>query len=132
MFRMEPRADLIHFEHDGVKYAMTRAEIDAAYAYVEREFQEEDALRQLNYFVFGYDDPAFGDEPEDAGSVEAEDLADFEEKYEISYMEARKLTAHFVTVFNCTSDCNRAENDRWHDAIESVLTEMKERRQAQS
>lgn len=132
MITMEPRADLVHFEHDGVKYAMTRAELDAAYAYVEREFQEEDALRQLDYFVFGYSEPSFGVDPDMATGGEAEDMADFEEKYGISYMEAKKLKGQFTTVYVCTNDCNQAENDRWHDAIACVLDDMKERNQAQS
>ena len=132
MFSMEPRTDLIHFEHNGVKYAMTREEINAAYAYKDREYQEEDALRQLDYFVFGYENPDFGDNPEDAGPGEAEDLAAFEEKYEISYMEARKLKTHFVARFNSTASCGTAENDIWHNAIEAVLNEVKERKRAQS
>lgn len=132
MFRMEPRTELIHFEHKGVKYAMTRAEIDAAAAFVERENREEDALSQLNYFIFGYDGPAFGDNPEDAEASEAEDLAAFEEQYEISYLDARKLKTHFAAVFMSCTDCNRAENDLWHDAIACVLNTLKPSNQPQS
>ena len=132
MFSMEPRTDLIHFEHLGVKYAMTRDEINAAYAYKDREYQEEDALRHLDYFVFGYENPDFGENPENASPGEAEDLSTFEEEYEISYMEARNLKTHFVIRFNSTANCGTAENDIWHDAIKAVLTERKERNQAQS
>ncbi|MBE6954492.1 MAG: hypothetical protein E7449_01095 [Ruminococcaceae bacterium] len=122
---MSNKNELIHFVHNGVQYVMTKEEIDAAYAYREHCFQEEDALRHLNYFVFGYDGPEFGDNPENAGPGEAEDLAAFEEDYGISYLDARELKAHFVTIYNRIFNCNIAENDLWVEAIDKVLSARK-------
>lgn len=124
MFQMEPRNDLVHFEYDGKKYAMTEAEIEAAYRYRESQFRKEDAVRQLNYFVFGYDKPGFNGNPDDASASEMEDMADFEERYGISFVDAKGLADSFEAEFYAIFDCNVPENDLWHTAIATVLEDM--------
>lgn len=64
MITMEDRSDLVHFEHDGVKYAMTEQEIEAAYRYQEHQYRLRDAKRHLNILVFGYDDESDFNGPE--------------------------------------------------------------------
>lgn len=124
MFQMESRNDLVRFEYDGKKYAMTEAEIEAAYRYKESQFRKEDAVRQLNYFVFGYDKPGFDGDPDDASVSELEDMADFEERYGISFTAARGLADSFEAEFCVIFDCNVPENDLWHTAISTVLEDM--------
>lgn len=121
MFQMEPRTDLVRFEYNGVKYAMTEAEIEAAYRYQESRYRKDDAKRQLDYFVFGYDKPGFDGNPDDASVGELEDMADFEERYGISYSAAKELVDSFEAEFYAIFDCNVPENDLWHTAIEEVL-----------
>lgn len=121
MFQMEPRTDLVRFEHNGVKYAMTEAEIEAAYRYQESRYRKDDAKRQLSYFVFGYDKLGFDGNPDDASVGELEDMADFEERYGISYSAAKELVDSFEAEFYASFDCNVPENDLWHTAIEEVL-----------
>lgn len=124
MFQMEPRNDLVHFEYGGKKYAMTEAEIEAAYRYKESQFRKEDAVRQLNYFVFGYDKPGFNGNPDDASVSEMEDIADFECRYGISFADAQRLADSFEAEFCAIFDCNVPENDLWHTAIATVLEDM--------
>lgn len=124
MFQMEPRNDLVHFEYDGKKYAMTEAEIEAAYRYKESQFRKEDAVRQLNYFVFGYDKPGFSGDPDDASVSEMEDITDFECRYGISFADAQRLADSFEAEFCAIFDCNVPENDLWHTAIATVLEDM--------
>lgn len=126
MFQMESRSDLVHFEYDGKKYAMTEVEIEAAYRYQEGQYRKIDAKRQLNYLVFGYDEPYFGDNPDDASENEAEDLACFEERYGISYSAAKELVDSFEAEFCAIFDCNVPENDLWHTAIATVLEDMEQ------
>lgn len=121
MFQMEPRTDLVRFEYNGVKYAMTEAEIEAAYRYQESRYRKDDAKRQLDYFVFGYDKLGFDGNPDNASVGELEDMADFEERYGISYSAAKELVDSFEAEFYAIFDCNVPENDLWHTAIEEVL-----------
>lgn len=124
MFQMEPRKDLVQFEYNGKKYAMTEDEIEAAYRYKESQFRKEDAVRQLNYFVFGYDKPGFDGNPDDASVSEMEDMADFEDRYGISFADAKGLADSFEAEFVAIIDCNVPENDLWHTAISTVLEDM--------
>ena len=126
MFSLETAKEVVRFTHNGVDYAMTRDEIDAAYDFVKREFLEEDALRQLDYFIFGYSEPSIGENPDLATDREREDLASFEDKYGISYAEAKDLKSSFVASFMSRSDCNIPENDLWHEAIYRVLNGLRE------
>lgn len=126
MFSLETAKEVVRFTHNGVDYAMTRDEIDAAYDFVKREFLEEDALRQLDYFIFGYSEPFIGEDPDSAPDGEIEDLNDFERKFGISYAEAKNLKSSFVASFMSCSDCNIPENDLWHEAIYRVLDGLRE------
>lgn len=92
---------------------MTEAEIEAAYRYQESQYRKMDALRQLNCFIFGHDDPNF--------EIEAACLSDFEERYGVSYSAAQELIDIFIEKFYDIFDCNVPENDIWQTAIEEVL-----------
>ena len=108
----------IEFEYGGKLYAMTATEIEAAYRYKERQYRKEDALRQLNQFIFDEDDPE-----SDGASVE-EKKRWFECIYLITYEEACEMLDDFVDTFEDFTDCNVDENQTWHDAIEEVLEEV--------
>jgi len=108
----------IEFEYGGKTYSMTEEEIEAAYRYKERQYRKEDALRQLNQFIFDEDDP------EDDGSSIEEKKRWFECIYLITYEEAREMLDDFVDTFEDFADCNVDENQTWHDAIEEVLEEV--------
>jgi len=45
----------IAFEYNGSTYALTEDEIKAAYRYQERWYRLDDARRQLNILIFGYE-----------------------------------------------------------------------------
>lgn len=126
MFSLETAKEVVRFTHNGVDYAMTRDEVNAAYDFVKREFLEEDALRQLDYFIFGYSEPFIGEYPDLASDSEKEDLDDFKRKFGISYEEAKNLKASFAAAFMNCSDCNIPENDLWHEAIYRVLDGLRE------
>lgn len=119
--RAEPRNGLVRFECNGAEYAMTEAEIEAAYRYRESQFRKEDAIRQLNYFIFGYDKADLGGDPDNFSATELEEIAYFEEKYGISYAEAKKLADIYEAQFCAIFDCNVSENDLWYSAISIVL-----------
>ncbi len=46
---------VIRFMHNGIEYAMTEAEIEAAYRYREHLNRLSDAEMQVKIFVYGYD-----------------------------------------------------------------------------
>lgn len=109
--------EMIHFEHNGVKYAMTEEQIDAAHSYRKHQLRLEDAERQLDILVFN-DEEADPDDPEN------EQLkADFAEQYGISYEEAvaKPMLEKFVEKFEDDFDCNVNENGQWQNAIYAVL-----------
>lgn len=109
----------VEFEHNGKKYAMTEDEITAAYWYKEKQHRREDALRQLNQFIFNEDEPV-----EEADAEEKKRW--FERVYLISYETACGMLDDFVRAFERFGDCNVDENQTWHDAIVEVLEEVGE------
>lgn len=121
MFTMESRADMVHFEHNGVKYAMTEQEIEAAYRYQERQYRLKDAKRQVNIFVFGVDEGGFD------GPVSVQLKKDFTEEYGISYEEAvsEDMLEEYLRRFENRFDCNYDENSQWEAAIRAVLRDKK-------
>lgn len=125
MIELENTKEIVTFEYEGKTYQMSQDEIEAAYRYQESQYRKADALTQLNYFVFGYDEPYFGDNPDDASGGEAEDLAYFEEQYGVSYSVAKEFVDGFEAEFYAIFDCNIPENELWHTAIENVLKEVK-------
>lgn len=124
MFTMESRIDVVHFEHNGVKYAMTEQEIEAAYRYQERQYRLLDAKSHLNALVFGVDDGSDFNDPEDEQSKR-----DFAEDYGISYDEAvsEDMLAEYLRRFEDCFDCNYDENSQWEAAIKTVLRYRKEK-----
>lgn len=108
----------IEFEFGGKTYSMTEEEIEVAYRYKERQYLKEDALRQLNQFIFNEDEPV------DEGASVEEKKRWFECIYHITYEKAREMLDDFVDTFEDFADCNVDENQTWHDAIEEVLEEV--------
>lgn len=108
----------VEFEYNGKKYVMSKEEIEAAYWYKDRQYRMEDALRQLNQFIFNEDDPV------DEGASVDEKKRWFECVYLITYEEACEMLDDFVDTFEDFADCNVDENQTWHDAIEEVLEEV--------
>lgn len=121
MITMEDWPEVVHFEHDGVKYAMTEKEIEAAYRYREHQYRLEDAKRQLNIVIFGYDDA----DPEDPEF--SDDLKRFEQQYSTSYEEAVAPDAleEYLRRYESRFDCNQSENDQWEAAIVAALEDTK-------
>ncbi len=122
MITMEDRPGMVHFEHDGVKYDMTEKEIEAAYRYREHQCRLEDAKRQLNIVIFGYDDA----DPEDPEF--SDDLKQFEQQYSTSYEEAAApdMLEEYLRRYESRFDCNQSENDQWEAAIVAALEDAKE------
>ena len=122
MFTMESRDNVVHFEHNGVKYAMTEQEIEAAYRYQEHQYRLEDAKRQLNTLVFGCDDGSDFDDPEDEQSKRY-----FAEDYGISYDQAvsEDMLEEYLRRFEARFDCDYDENSQWEAAIRAVLRDKK-------
>lgn len=80
MIAMEIQNDVVNFEYNGVKYAMTEQEIEAAYRYREHQYRLEDARRQFNTIVFGSDGESGLDDLE-----REQARTDFVERYGIGY-----------------------------------------------
>lgn len=118
MITMEPGAGVVRFEHNGVQYAMTEQEIEAAYRYQEHQYRLKDAEVHLNFLAFGYDDGSDFDDPESQRAK-----AGFAEKYGISYEEAAsdEMLEEYLQRFEDLFDCNASENSVWEAAILSVL-----------
>lgn len=118
MIAMEARSDVVNFEHNGVKYAMTEQEIEAAYRYRLHQYRLEDARRHLNIFVFGVDDGSAFDDPE-----YEEDRANFAVEYGITYSFAMsdEMLEEYVRRFEDSFDCNCDENRQWEAAILGAL-----------
>jgi len=117
MFTMEPRTDVIRFEHDGKMYVMTADEIEAAYRYQERQYRLSDAERQFNLFALGADpDSLDDDELHDA-------ISSFEKVNGIGYEEAMGLLEAFADRYEDNFDCNVDENTAWENAVREVLEE---------
>ena len=123
MFIMESGPDVVNFEYDGVKYAMTEQEIEAAYRYRERQYRLQDAESHLNILVFGVDDGSDFDDPEDEEAKRY-----FSEDYGISYEEAMSedMLNEYLRRFENRFDCNYDENSQWEAAIRAVLLDRKE------
>lgn len=120
MISMEQRADVIRFEHNGVKYAMTEQEIEAAYRYQEHQYRLADARRQFNLFVFGDDDGVDFDDPK------YEDTKfNFAVKYGITYTDASSddMLEEYLRRYENRFDCNYDENSQWEAAICAVLAD---------
>lgn len=122
MIRMEPRTDLICFNHDGTEYAMTAKEIEAAYQYQQHQYRLEDAQRQLNALAFGDDDDGEFNDAADAQSKTC-----FEADYGITYEEAVSvpMLEEYLRRFNNRSDCDLDENNQWEAAIKAVLKDKR-------
>lgn len=122
MITMDERKDLVHFEHNGVGYTMTHQEIEAAYRYQEHQYRLQDAKRQLNIIIFGYDDA----DPED--SEFNDDLRRFERQYNTSYEKATAcdMLEEYLRRYESRFDCDQSENDQWEAAILAVLEDAKE------
>lgn len=118
MITTENGADMVNFEYNGVQYAMTEQEIEAAYRYRLYQYRLEDAKRHLNTLVFGVDDGSSFDGPE---SEQAK--SDFTERYSISYEEASSddMLDEYVRRFESRFDCNCDENSQWEAAILAAL-----------
>lgn len=124
MFTMESGSSVVNFEHNGVKYAMTEQEIEAAYRYQERQYRLQDAKSHLNILVFGVDDGSDFDDPEDE-----ENQRYFSENYGISYEEATSedMLKEYLRRFEDRFDCDHDENSQWEAAIRAVLMDRKEK-----
>lgn len=123
MFAMESGHGVVNFEHNGVKYAMTEQEIEAAYRYQERQYRLQDAKSHLNILVFGVDDGSDFDEPEDDEAKRY-----FSEDYGISYEGAisEDMLKEYLRRFEDRFDCDYDENSQWEAAIKAVLMDRKE------
>lgn len=115
MQKVTYNSDRICFEHDGVEYSLTRGEIDAAWAFKEKELRLEDAERHLEYLVFGCD----RDELDDIEIIACIDF--FEQRFGVSYADALDMKELFVVQYDNIFDCNTAENVLWNESIFSVL-----------
>jgi len=117
---MEPKTDLIRFECDGVEYAMTKGEIEAAYRYRRHQHRLGDAKRQLNTLIFGCDDGSGFDDPEGKKIKE-----DFQQDYGISYDVAISLPMleEYLRRFEGRFNCDYDENSQWEAAIRAALAD---------
>lgn len=118
MIAMEIQNDVVNFEYNGVKYAMTEQEIEAAYRYREHQYRLEDARRQFNTIVFGSDGESGLDDLE-----REQARTDFVERYGIGYEEASSddMLEEYLRRFENRFDCNQDENSQWEAAIMAVL-----------
>lgn len=109
---------IVAFEYHGVTYALTEAEVEAAYRYKEKQYRLQDAKNHIDGFIFGAD-PESLDESE---AAEAE--AQFEKQYGISCSQLREsfdlVYEYFVDLF----DCNEAENGTWETAVQQVVKQL--------
>lgn len=110
------------FEYNGKKYTMTRDEIEAAYRYQEHKYLLEDAERQLDIFIFGYE----VDDPDNLTELEQDDAEYFLNRYGLTYEDAKKYTEAFVDKFESSFDCNSDENSTWDNSIRWVLQDLKQ------
>ena len=106
---------IVEFTYDGQMFKMSEQEIIAAYYYRLHQFRLQDALRQLNIFVYGCDE--IPEEEQD----ESDDC--FQKQYGLSYVEASTtdMLELYCSRFDARFDCNEAENDLWEAAIRAVL-----------
>lgn len=93
----------IQFIHDGVTYAMTEAEIEAAYRYRLHGYLVEDAQNHLDNMT--------------------EDGSAFETEYGITVKEAYAddMLDRYVAQYERCHDCDIDENSQWEVAISNVL-----------
>ncbi len=108
---------VIRFMHNGAEYAMTEAEIEAAYRYKTHLNRLSDAEMQVKIFVYGYDAPEYDSENEVANRLY------FEEEYGISYETAvsRPMLEKYVRRFDARYTCDYDENSQWEAAIRAAL-----------
>ena len=117
MITMESGTDMVNFEYNGVEYAMTKRQIEAAYRYRLHQYRLKDAQRYLNILVFGDDGSDFNDPESEQAKL------DFAERYGISYEDASSndMLEEYVRRFEGRFDCNCDENSQWEAAILAVL-----------
>ena len=118
--------EAVCFSHNGKQYAMYPEEIEAAYRYQERQYRLQDAERQLKYLCFGeeYDDDEV-DVPFPREDI-SEALDAFEDRFGMSYHDAKEHLDTFVLKFNMGFDRKLTENDQWENAIMEALKDLSE------
>lgn len=119
MFKMLERPRTVTFSHLGKEYTMTKEEIEAAYRYQQSAYALEDAARNFDAFVFGWN--------ADPDALDAKDkIEDFEAEYGVGYSAACAHLKDMEERFFDKYDCGQSEDDMWVDAIEYVLKSLKE------
>lgn len=110
---------MIEFEYNNKTYKLTEEEINAAYWYKDRQYREQDAIRQIEIFVYG-DSPS--KELSDAEKERCE--KEFEDLHGISYQQIIDAHSSVADRYYDTEDCNMDENTTWQNAVEDVVLEL--------
>lgn len=127
-------APVIKFEHDGVGYAMTEQEIEAAYEYRKRQLRLLDAKRHLNTLFYGVEEEEIDPNDPDC-PLDYQQASDFSIRYSVSYEQAvsEELLERYVKRYESRFDCAYGEDDLWEAAIVAVLEDyMDERTKVQT
>lgn len=117
--------ELLHFNHNGKRYSMSREAIYAAYCYQEELNLQEDAMRALNMIALEVDESDFIP-PEDRGITELENGCCFYDDYGITYDEAAKHLAAMVAQFRILCSKSFETEHTWPEAVKMVCKQLGE------
>ena len=106
------------FRNNDEQIVISKEMVEQIYRYKEMEYLKEDAEKQLNDFIYGYQYTCNGEYIK-----KCEDS--FYKKYNITAEAAFDHIENLAEEFKYNQDCNSPDNDTWQNLIENYFEDNK-------